>query len=119
MKLQEQTNELDKIVAVMNEYPNMEVELGSHTDCRGKESYNKMLSNKRAQASANYIKSKITNPSRIYGKGYGESRPINHCECSKCTEEEHQENRRTEFKVISLGVDHVKVNNTSPDSFGE
>lgn len=99
--------ELDKIVAVMNEYPNMEVELGSHTDCRGKKSYNENLSNKRAKASANYIKSKITNPERIYGKGYGETILINKCECEgarkvPCTDEEHQENRRTEFKVISM-----------------
>lgn len=100
--------ELDKIVAIMNEYPMMEVELGSHTDCRGKKSYNESLSNKRAKASATYIKSKITNPSRIYGKGYGEAILINQCECEgsrkvDCTEEEHQENRRTEFKVISMG----------------
>lgn len=81
-----------------------------------------MLSDKRAKASAEYIKKKITNPERIYGKGYGESRLLNGCECegavkSACPEEEHQKNRRTEFKVISTGDDKLKVKNTSTDSF--
>lgn len=114
--------ELDKIVEVMNKYPNMIVELGSHTDCRASIKYNETLSDKRAKASAAYIKAKITNPSRIYGKGYGESRLLNDCGCegnikSTCSEEEHQLNRRTEFKVISTGNDKVKVTNTSTDSF--
>jgi len=114
--------ELDKIVTIMNEYPMMEIELGSHTDCRGKKSYNEWLSDERAKASAKYIKSKITNPSRIYGKGYGEAKVINKCECEgarvvPCTDDEHQENRRTEFKVISMGGANVK--NSSPDSFGK
>lgn len=115
--------ELDKIVAVMNKYPKMEVELGSHTDCRGSKAYNTRLSDKRAKASAEYIKSKITNPDRIYGKGYGESILLNDCACegsvkSDCSEEEHEKNRRTEFKVISIGQEGVKVENSSPDSFG-
>lgn len=114
--------ELDKIVEIMNKYPNMVVELGSHTDCRASIKYNETLSDKRAKASAAYIKAKITNPSRIYGKGYGESRLLNDCGCegnvkSTCSEEEHQLNRRTEFKVISTGNDKVKVTNTSTDSF--
>ena len=99
--------ELDKIVGVMNEYPNMEVELGSHTDCRASISYNRALSDRRAKSSANYIKSRITNPNRIYGKGYGESKLKNKCECEgrrkvPCSEEEHQENRRTEFLIIKM-----------------
>lgn len=114
--------ELDKIVEVMNKYPNMVVELGSHTDCRASKAYNMSLSDKRAKASAEYIKKKITNPERIYGKGYGESRLLNDCACegnvkSDCPEEEHEKNRRTEFKVISTGDDKLKVNNTSTDSF--
>lgn len=114
--------ELDKIVDVMNKYPNMVVELGSHTDCRASKAYNMSLSDKRAKASAEYIKKKITNPERIYGKGYGESRLLNDCACegnvkSDCPEEEHEKNRRTEFKVISTGDDKLKVDNTSTDSF--
>ena len=91
----------------MNEYENMEVELGSHTDCRASMSYNRALSDRRAKSSANYIKSRITNPNRIYGKGYGESKLKNKCECEgrrkvPCTDEEHQENRRTEFLIIKM-----------------
>ena len=97
--------ELDKIVKVMNEYPNMEVELGSHTDCRATAVFNEKLSGNRANASAEYIKKSITKPERISGKGYGESKLKNGCACegtvkSKCTEEEHQQNRRTEFIIL-------------------
>lgn len=114
--------ELDKIVEVMNKYPNMVIELGSHTDCRASKAYNMKLSDRRAKASTEYIKKRITDPERIYGKGYGESRLLNHCECegsvkSDCTEEEHEKNRRTEFKVISTGDDKLKVSNSSTDSF--
>ena len=99
--------ELDKIVDVMNEYPSMIVELGSHTDCRASYGYNRSLSDRRAKSSANYIKSRITGPERIYGKGYGESKLKNKCECEgrrkvDCTEDEHQENRRTEFLIIKM-----------------
>jgi outer membrane protein OmpA-like peptidoglycan-associated protein len=115
--------ELDKIVEIMNKYPELEVELGSHTDCRASKAYNEKLSDRRAKASAAYIKSKITNPERIYGKGYGESRLLNGCECegnvkSDCSEEEHEKNRRTEFKVIKTGSENIKVINNSTDSFG-
>ena len=99
--------ELDKIVKVLNENPKLEIELGSHTDCRGSAFANMALSDRRAKSSAKYIKDRISNPERIDGKGYGESKLINHCECegakkTPCTEEEHQQNRRTEFKVIKL-----------------
>lgn len=114
--------ELDKVVEVMNKYPSMVVELGSHTDCRASKTYNMNLSDKRAKASAAYIKKKITNPQRIYGKGYGESILLNGCACegavkSTCSEEEHQKNRRTEFKIISMGGANVDVKNNSTNSF--
>ncbi len=97
--------ELDKIVEIMNRYPNMEIELGSHTDCRGSDDYNFELSSRRAFSSAEYIKARITNPNRIYGRGYGESKPKYDCKCdaqgqSSCTDEQHQLNRRTEFIII-------------------
>lgn len=100
-------SELDKIVKVMNEYPNMVVELGAHTDCRGTAISNEKLSNKRAIASANYIKKWITNPDRISGKGYGESKLKNGCACegnakTSYTEAQHQENRRTEFIITKF-----------------
>jgi outer membrane protein OmpA-like peptidoglycan-associated protein len=97
--------ELDKIVKFMNENPTVVIELGSHTDCRASEAYNKTLSNRRAISSAKYIKSRITRSKRINGMGYGESQLVNDCGCegevfSDCSEEQHQANRRTEFKII-------------------
>lgn len=99
--------ELDKIIAIMNENPTLVVELGSHTDCRAPIAYNERLSDRRAKASAAYIKAKIKKPARIYGKGYGESQLITDCPCegdvkSTCSDEEHQLNRRTEFKIIKF-----------------
>ncbi len=96
--------QLDRIVTIMNEYPNMVIELGSHTDCRGTKAANKTLSDNRAKASADYIKSRITNPIRISGIGYGEGKLKVNCPCegtvvSTCPEEEHAKNRRSEFIV--------------------
>jgi len=101
--------ELQKIVDVMNEYPSMEIELGSHTDCRASDAYNQSLSEKRAKASAAWVRNHIASPQRIYGKGYGESQLVNHCACDRkdpgnkiCSEEEHQLNRRTEFRIVKM-----------------
>jgi outer membrane protein OmpA-like peptidoglycan-associated protein len=99
--------ELDKMVKVMQENPLIIVELGSHTDCRATAKYNLNLSDRRAKASAAYIISKGIDKKRIYGKGYGESKLINNCACegsiaSPCSEEEHQLNRRTEFRIVKM-----------------
>lgn len=104
--------ELDKIIKIMNDHPTMEIELGSHTDCRGKMVYNDWLSQQRATSSANYIKERLkVNPLRIYGKGYGERKLKENCPCegkgekkqaAKFTEAQHQLNRRTEFVIIKL-----------------
>ena len=99
--------ELDKIVQVMNEYPNMSIELGSHTDCRSSAASNMKLSTARAKASADYIIKKGINKLRIVGKGYGESKLLNNCACegktkTDCPEEEHEKNRRTEFLITRL-----------------
>lgn len=97
--------ELNKMVKILNEHPNLTVELTSHTDCRSSKEYNQKLSDRRAKASADYIKKRISNPERIYGKGYGETKLVNGCACeekvvSECSEEEHQKNRRTEFIIV-------------------
>lgn len=97
--------ELDKIVKIMNTYPGMIVELSSYTDCRDTKEYNQLLSERRAQASADYIKKRITHPERISGKGYGKTKLVNGCSCdggdvSTCSEAEHQKNRRTEFIIL-------------------
>jgi len=99
--------ELDKVVQVMNEYPNMFIELGSHTDCRGAAAANEKLSAARAKSSADYIVKRGINKLRNVGKGYGESKLLNNCACegktpSPCTEEEHSKNRRTEFIITKL-----------------
>ncbi len=94
------SNRLDEVVELMNRYPNMVVELSSYTDCRGTERYNSGLSSRRAKSSVNYIRKRLkNNPSRIYGKGYGESNSVNDCACKGCSESEHQLNRRTEFVI--------------------
>ncbi len=99
--------ELDKIVQIMNEYPDMVIELSSHTDCRGSYDYNMALSERRAKSSAEYVRARISKPERIYGKGFGESKLVNNCDCegdkvSGCSEDEHQMNRRTEFVIIKM-----------------
>ena len=95
--------ELDKLVKIMNDNPQIRIELSSHTDARGSDNYNMKLSQKRAQSAVDYIVSKGVNRDRIYAKGYGESAPLNKCVNGvKCTEEEFQWNRRTEFKVVKI-----------------
>jgi outer membrane protein OmpA-like peptidoglycan-associated protein len=85
----------------------MVIELGSHTDCRASQAYNMKLSDRRAKSSAAYIVSKGIDKNRITGKGYGESELTNDCECegnkkSDCSEEQHQLNRRTVFKIVKM-----------------
>jgi len=95
--------ELDKIVAILNKYPNMRIELRSHTDSRGNDNFNLKLSDDRANSAALYIISKGIDRLRIVAKGYGEKELINKCKNGvKCDEKEHEENRRTEFKILSL-----------------
>jgi outer membrane protein OmpA-like peptidoglycan-associated protein len=92
---------LNKVVDVMNQNPDIKIELGSHTDSRGMDIYNQYLSEQRAKSAAQYIASRISTPSRISYKGYGESKLKNNCKDRvKCSEVEHQENRRTEFLII-------------------
>lgn len=97
--------ELDKIIIIMNKYPMIHVEIASHADCRGDAAYNLDLSDRRAKSSNEYVKARITNPDRISGKGYGETRLVNDCPCqgdevSTCSPEQQQKNRRTEFIVL-------------------
>jgi outer membrane protein OmpA-like peptidoglycan-associated protein/Tol biopolymer transport system component len=98
---QDASIELDKIVKIMNDNPKMKIELGAHTDSRGSASSNMRLSDKRAKSSAKYIQDRISNPSRINGKGFGETALLNKCaDGVKCLEAEHSVNRRTEFKIV-------------------
>ncbi|RKR14789.1 WD40 repeat protein [Maribacter vaceletii] len=96
--------ELDKLVEVMTEYPNMVIKIESHTDSRGKRAYNKYLSDKRAKSSRDYIISKGIAAERIESAiGYGEERLINECDGTvRCTEQKHYLNRRSEFIIVKM-----------------
>jgi len=88
--------ELDKLVTILRDNPPIKIELSSHTDTRGEAAYNQDLSKRRAESAVSYIISQGIDPSRIKAKGYGESQLIIE---NAQTEEEHETNRRTEFKV--------------------
>lgn len=92
---------LDGLVTIMRDNPSLEIELGSHTDSRGADKYNLALSQRRAQSVVNYLVNKGISRARMTAKGYGETQLLNGCEDGvPCTEEQHQENRRTVFKVV-------------------
>jgi len=104
--------ELDKVVRFLNKHPKIEVELGSHTDCRGAAIYNQDLSDRRAMNAAIYIQSRISSPNRITYKGFGEAQLRIDCPCedgqkSLCSEQENQLNRRTEFVIRGLNISTV------------
>jgi len=95
---------LDSLISILKEYP-VNVEIGSHTDCRGTVEYNETLSQKRAESVVNYLIKQGIDPSRLTAKGYGKSMLINRCNCDAnviCTEAEHQANRRTEFRITGI-----------------
>ncbi len=94
--------ELQKIIVTLQEYPQLKIDIRSHTDSRAGDDYNMYLSERRAQSTVKYIveKGKI-DKTRVTGRGYGETALINKCENDvECTDEEHQLNRRSEFIVI-------------------
>ncbi len=93
--------ELNRLIKLMNDYPDMIIELSSHTDSRGSNVYNTSLSQCRADAAVDYIVDKGISANRIVPKGYGESRLMNECaDGVNCSEPKHQENRRTEFSIL-------------------
>ena len=96
--------ELDKLVQIMKDNPSLQIELSSHTDCRSLATYNTDLSSRRAKSAKTYVVSKGIKETRIISMGYGESHLVNDCACeptneSSCTDQQHQNNRRTEVKV--------------------
>ena len=83
--------------------PTFRIELGSHTDARGKAEYNMSLSEKRAKAAMDYLIKQGVDPNRLTFKGYGEEYLINKCgEGVECSDEEHEQNRRTVFTVLEM-----------------
>lgn len=95
--------ELAKVVEVLKDYPRMKIDVRSHTDSRGSDDYNLKLSERRAKSTAAWIAAQGIDISRITYKGYGETQLINKCiNGSKCSDTEHEENRRSEFIVLEL-----------------
>lgn len=119
---------LDGLIATLKQYPKMSVELGSHTDCRAPYEYNRALSQRRADSAVAYILKSGINPFRLEARGYGESQLTNKCACEgaevvPCTEEEHQENRRTTVKVVNCKYEfkwsNPEVQDTNQIAMGE
>ncbi len=92
--------DLDDLIKLMKQYPTMEIELSSHTDIRGSNDYNEQLSDERAQTASQYLAAGGIEKNRIQAKGYGEKQLKNNCKF--CTESDHQQNRRTEVRIIKL-----------------
>ncbi len=92
--------ELDKVIEVMNKYPQMKIHATSHTDSRGRKSYNQKLSERRAKSTIDYLISKGIDAGRLTSEGLGETKLVNKCSDGvRCSVANHQLNRRTEFKV--------------------
>ncbi|MEM6319437.1 MAG: OmpA family protein [Bacteroidota bacterium] len=91
---------LNELADLLNQNPQINIELASHTDCRGRAIYNQDLSARRAQSAVDYLVSAGIATERLSARGYGLSSPAIDCVCSRCTEEQHQTNRRTTFKIV-------------------
>ncbi|KQB40646.1 OmpA family protein [Flavobacterium aquidurense] len=95
--------QLQKIVDVLKQYPTLKLDIRSHTDSRQSASNNMILSEKRAQSTKNWLISKGVDGSRLSAKGFGETQLVNKCaDGVKCTEQQHQQNRRSEFIITNL-----------------
>jgi len=93
--------EVEKVIAAMEKYPSLRIKVNSHTDSRGKDSYNLWLSQKRAESTVNYMISKGIESERLEGEGYGETKLVNKCSNGvKCSKSEHELNRRSEFIIM-------------------
>ena len=120
--------ELDKVIAVMKQHPSMVIEAGSHTDSRASDGYNIRLSNRRAKSTVDYIVAGGVARDRIKWRGYGETQLVNNCSNGvKCSREEHQLNRRTEFVIVNDNERIASIDKTaetvisdpnSPDEMG-
>ncbi len=101
--------DLTLIFDLMNQYPDMVIELGSHTDARGDDTYNQSLSQRRANSAKNWLVKKGIVTARIQPVGFGEKFILNKCvNLVECSDEEHRFNRRTEVKILS-GPTSIKI----------
>ncbi|MDQ6470617.1 OmpA family protein [Flavobacterium sp. LHD-80] len=95
--------DLEKILDVLNQHPNMKLDIRSYTDSRASHPYNQVLSDRRAKSTINWLIKNGIAKNRLTGKGYGENQLINLCSDGvNCTEEEHQMNRRSQFIIIHI-----------------
>ena len=94
--------ELMKVVELMKKYPSLKVDVRSHTDSKGKDAYNLSLSDRRAKSTIQWMIMQGIDPDRLLGRGYGETQLLNRCSNGvRCSDTEHQENRRSEFIVLA------------------
>ncbi len=108
--------ELKKLVEFLYQNPGITVELSSHTDSRGTNSYNDNLSQRRANSAVEYLANKGITNERLIARGYGEQQLVNECaDGVSCSDTKHQENRRTEFKIVAY---NNRVIHSSPRYFG-
>lgn len=92
---------LEIVIQVMKKYPDMKIEVGTHTDNRGNDRYNLELSQKRANSVKEFLVENGISEDRVKAIGYGESKPLVQCETeSDCTEQDHEQNRRCEFTIL-------------------
>ncbi|MEO1515344.1 MAG: OmpA family protein [Bacteroidota bacterium] len=110
--------DLDALAEFLKQYPDIEIELASHTDARGEPRYNRRLSQKRAENAVDYLVSKGVGYNRLQPMGYGESEIRNHCQDGiSCTEPEHQYNRRTEVRIVKIDKDiNIRFINVAPET---
>ena len=98
--------DLNEIAYFLMDNPEISVVLSAHTDSRGRKSYNKGLSERRGAAAVRYLISRGIAPDRITSTGYGEESLVNDCgDGVNCDEKQHQENRRTEVKIVAIDDD--------------
>ncbi|MEM9829377.1 MAG: OmpA family protein [Bacteroidota bacterium] len=102
--------ELDKLVNILEDNPQIVIELSSHTDSQGDNDYNEALSQRRAESAVQYLVESGINPNRITARGYGESQLIIK---NAINDDQHEINRRTEFKVIRIQQNSTQANNSS------
>jgi outer membrane protein OmpA-like peptidoglycan-associated protein len=91
---------LNILSRMLQENPGLRIQLSSHTDCRGNNDYNEWLSQQRAESAVKHLIGKGIDADRLVAKGFGETRPSATCACTNCTEDEHQQNRRTTFTIL-------------------
>ncbi|GAA4807870.1 OmpA family protein [Litoribaculum gwangyangense] len=99
----ESKNTIARLAKILEQYPDLLIEISSHTDSRGSKAYNQILSEKRLKATIDYLLTFDVNSDNISGKAFGEEKLLNECDDStKCSEDKHQENRRSEIKILDF-----------------